>query len=1188
MPDFEKIIGAIKAILGLIFGDHVPPWVFTAVGYTLLLAIVLVAVWRLLVVVSKIKRLWFEEFAPLFYNPDEKRRVQRRQRFADHVESEIRRLNNLEVWSDYRFAELEAEVEAEGRRQVSGFLSFLPRTQSGLRRERSLSKALELSRERLILLEGEPGSGKSVALRHVAQSMAKRAMKARSTKVVIPIYINLKELERHERVMSDQSYAMAPDAISESFRQRVVRLHELLVRRLSEDELRELCFRLGVDYENLPGDSKKGKARELVAHFERRESITELVEGCSKLYPRISWWNESERITNGSVRKEEPIDKNLIHSFVLKSLNRVNDRDIEEFLEEEFHRGLKEGTWLFLFDSFDELPEVLSSTEADKAIRDYADAISDSLHGMNQCRGVVASRQFRGPGQLGWPRFRILPLSDERRMELMHKADLKPALESELIGRVGVAREEIRSMAGNPMFLGLLCEHVRAGHPFPENAHSVFETYIQTRLTRDAERLQRRFQLDPTEVRSVAECVAFCMAADVGLGLSPARASINDSMVRLGFEVKTDFDKLLDALEYIKLARSEKATAAGESKPFTFAHRRFQEYFATCIALREPERVTPRQLLTDARWRETAVVMCQTQRWEALAPIIEQARQLFVEMMTSNPRLIQDPLGYVRSMGAIDTSQHTTDNEVFPEPFAWPRGVLHILRLLQDGFNNRLGDLSEDIRSYSGSLVISANELGTISDKKWALEAAGVVPSPVLLWLLRNAFNSGSAWLGEVAYRQVARLTEIPEYIAARIRQTLIEMALSGRLRHERHATHAHLSRLDKARHFLSVLQLLRWAPFIDLCIHVAVSITFLTIYAKGSIIFQWVSALGFFVFSYFGFWWITRGLSLLFGSRVRGTLLWGMLIEIRLFSILAIMTLWSLSKPPFVFLMLSIYAVIWILFALVSARTRQFVHLLWWPMLPIALVLASVRNVKSLLTALFAVIKENWRDLTLLVALLTLVELVRLWRYGLFILLVLFAALTVSILLFATLTLILYVVDWCRWHLWVQSHRTSITIWEFLGSLSQRYNKISCIQFTQIVRELGLIDATEETEFVLTRLVLAIEQTRTRLRRVYRRSRQERGILIARLRMEMEVLMIRLALEVKEIRNRLNKIILSKSEYSSQQANDALTTMDSFEHWVTEFTKKDKLWLWRLEPEFLDEVCMLLEQVRNTREKTR
>ena len=111
----------------------------------------------------------------------------------------------------------------------------------------------------------------------------------------------------------------------------------------------------------------------------------------------------------------------------------------------------------------------------------------------------------------------------------------------------------------------------------------------------------------------MAENAAFCMAADPGLGLSPTRASLQSAMRRLGMAVESNFEILLDALEYIKLARSETTTDVVQSKSFTFAHRRFQEYFATCVVLREPSRVNAHKLLTDMSWRETAVVMCQTQ-----------------------------------------------------------------------------------------------------------------------------------------------------------------------------------------------------------------------------------------------------------------------------------------------------------------------------------------------------------------------------------------------------------------------------------------------------------------------------------------------------------------------------------------------------------------------------------------------
>src|SRR5207248_4600705 len=127
--------------------------------------------------------------------------------------------------------------------------------------------------------------------------------------------------------------------------------------------------------------------------------------------------------------------------------------------------------------------------------------------------------------------------------------------------------------------------------------YTVFETYIKERLERDEDRLERRFELDTVQMREVAERIAFSMAADQGLGLSPTRESLRHAIVRQGMDVDGNFETVLDALEYIKLARPEVSTDAVQSKTFTFAHRRFQEYFATCVVLREPLRVSPNQLL---------------------------------------------------------------------------------------------------------------------------------------------------------------------------------------------------------------------------------------------------------------------------------------------------------------------------------------------------------------------------------------------------------------------------------------------------------------------------------------------------------------------------------------------------------------------------------------------------------------
>lgn len=54
-------------------------------------------------------------------------------------------------------------------------------------------------------------------------------------------------------------------------------LRQLLDSRFSLEELRTLCFDLDVEYENLPGEGKAAKARELIAHMQRHGRMPELV-----------------------------------------------------------------------------------------------------------------------------------------------------------------------------------------------------------------------------------------------------------------------------------------------------------------------------------------------------------------------------------------------------------------------------------------------------------------------------------------------------------------------------------------------------------------------------------------------------------------------------------------------------------------------------------------------------------------------------------------------------------------------------------------------------------------------------------------------------------------------------------------------------------------------------------------------
>ncbi|HEX6386131.1 MAG TPA: hypothetical protein VF177_15780 [Anaerolineae bacterium] len=55
------------------------------------------------------------------------------------------------------------------------------------------------------------------------------------------------------------------------------------------EELRTLCFDLNVDYDDLPGENKSAKVRELIARQRRNGRLPELITELKRRRPRIHW-----------------------------------------------------------------------------------------------------------------------------------------------------------------------------------------------------------------------------------------------------------------------------------------------------------------------------------------------------------------------------------------------------------------------------------------------------------------------------------------------------------------------------------------------------------------------------------------------------------------------------------------------------------------------------------------------------------------------------------------------------------------------------------------------------------------------------------------------------------------------------------------------------------------------------------
>lgn len=122
---------------------------------------------------------------------------------------DVRRLNTEANWNDFHYTTLEAEVEVDPAvdlldqypNRVWGWLITIWSSLKGIivrptgHVEKDLIRAITHSRSRTFLVVGDPGSGKTVSLRHLHLRMAEAAADSKNKGVTIPLYLNLGQFD---------------------------------------------------------------------------------------------------------------------------------------------------------------------------------------------------------------------------------------------------------------------------------------------------------------------------------------------------------------------------------------------------------------------------------------------------------------------------------------------------------------------------------------------------------------------------------------------------------------------------------------------------------------------------------------------------------------------------------------------------------------------------------------------------------------------------------------------------------------------------------------------------------------------------------------------------------------------------------------------------------------------------------
>lgn len=592
---------------------------------------------------------------PRFMKREDRIKVRRRSQFCGVLEADLANIAKAESWNDQYFTDLEAEVETEGGYYISSLHRFLGRVSTGLRKEKSLIKAISSSSERAIQLTGEPGSGKSVALRHLASQLAVSAKKSKGRNVLVPLYINLREI---------------------------------------------------------------------------------------------------------SVPSDTPVTADTIRDFILDNIRR-GDSDTTAYVRENWADYRERGIWFFLFDSFDEIPAVLHAEKGNPATKEYAEAIRKFLEGMGACRGILASREFKGPESLPWKKFRILRLTSSKQQELVANAFLSQDQERAVLRHLAIHES---SLANTPLFLTLLCRYVKEASTTPKNDYELLSLQIERLAQRDPLYLQKTYGLTPAQLLAGAQRIARLFAEESSLGLAPTIDQVEAVLERAdvpGGEIQRFVAAMVDS----KIARADVANAVPGDRRFAFAHRRYQEALFVRHLVDQPGYLSGYELLTDPRWREYAVTLLETQPVEALRDMFDAAVQLLDKEIATQRR--EDSLIPLKG---------------FCGYFEWTSEAAEMLSLLQEGLSRRVTSIPSVLAGRVEKFLAVRWTTGDSFDRTRVMKVAALLPQETLAVYLEEAFTSGSQKTQDEGFNQTVSLVgRIPTAVRDAVLKRLSDEILSAK-----------------------------------------------------------------------------------------------------------------------------------------------------------------------------------------------------------------------------------------------------------------------------------------------------------------------------------------------------------------------------------------------------------------------
>lgn len=451
------------------------------------------------------------------------------------------------------------------------------------------------------------------------------------------------------------------------------------------------------------------------------------------IYVNLREWLPKEGRRNAAwTEQSKPIIQEL-EFFVVDNVKARGDVFTEEFVDKYFRDLWKHGRLFFIFDSFDEIPELLDVNEESWLINALSDVLSRFVSSNPQSRGVLASRVFRRPTQafLAQKILEIRPLSEVRMMQGLARF---PAFTQDL--RVSLFRDrlDLIPIARNPFLMALLGEWVNDYRTLPQTQAQLYENYLKGRLAKCASKIAQYGLTDKDVLRGATE-IAWFVFESPAYGLEAPLRVIDEAGTTQAAVA------IIDVLSYARIAR----VTHGESKSFAFVHRRFLEYLVTTRLLDQPEDLPVEHIPTDSRGRDALVLyaqLCDAASADKLAALCWSEIQAH----------FHDPSTRLRA--------------------------IHCLRFLIDAFCSRRTAVAPFASELAEFIRLHVAQGENLVHAKICLEGTGLLSETDALPILKMAMAGNNSWLQETAFRACRHLPRLEPELEQSIASYVITMPL--------------------------------------------------------------------------------------------------------------------------------------------------------------------------------------------------------------------------------------------------------------------------------------------------------------------------------------------------------------------------------------------------------------------------